>query len=65
MIGTSSGLVKQNKLTNDRTFYLKTNSGLPDNNIESIAVDSLGNVWLGTFTGFSLNLMVRIGLNMI
>ena len=37
--GTDGGVVKFNKITGEKTFYNRSNSGLPDNNIYSIAID--------------------------
>lgn len=47
-IGTWGGLVKLNKNTEQTTFYNRANSGIPDNHILSLAIDSSNNVWLGT-----------------
>ncbi len=47
-IGTQGGLVKHNKKTWIKTYYNKGNSGLPENWVWSIAVDSSGNKWIGT-----------------
>ncbi len=47
-IGTDYGLSVYND-TNWTTYYT-SNSGIPDNNIRAIGFDSLGNVWVGTFT---------------
>ena len=33
------------------TFYNRSNSGLPDNRVIALAVDSAGNKWIGTFGG--------------
>lgn len=52
-VGTSGGLVKINKLTNSSIFYNITNSGLPGNHVYSIAIDSLGNKWIGTGNGLA------------
>ena len=48
-VGTSGGLVKIDQMSNSTNFYNKGNSGLPDNNISSIAIDETGNKWIGTF----------------
>lgn len=48
-VGTSGGLVKLNKNTGSSIFYNKLNSGLPDNSVESIAIDNSGNKWIGTW----------------
>jgi len=46
-VGTTVGLVKINKTSGETDFYTKDNSGLPANNIISLAVDSSGNKWIG------------------
>ncbi|MCP3925077.1 MAG: two component regulator propeller domain-containing protein, partial [Desulfobacterales bacterium] len=33
--------------------YNTSNSGLPDNNITSIAIDISGNIWFGTINGIA------------
>ena len=50
-VGTNGGLVKLNKLTGETIFYNKSNSGLPDNDVISIAIDESGNKWIGTIGG--------------
>lgn len=50
-IGTIGGLVKLNTISGIRTFYNTNNSGLPNNQINSIALDSSGNKWIGTNKG--------------
>jgi len=50
-VGTRGGLLKINTTTSETTFYDKTNSGLPDNHVTSIAFDSTGNAWVGTWNG--------------
>ena len=47
-IGTNSGLVKINKITEETTFYHTWNSSLPDNQIKALAIDKSGNIWIGT-----------------
>lgn len=48
-VGTEySGLVKIDRKTGKEEFYNHSNSGLPYNEISSIAVDSGGNVWIVT-----------------
>ena len=32
-------------------FIIQSNSGLPDNNVSSIAIDGSGNKWIGTWGG--------------
>ena len=50
-IGTNGGLVRIDRITENVFFYNKGNSGLPDLVVRSIAIDSEGNKWIGTFTG--------------
>ena len=50
-IGTDVGLVRINKATGSTTFYNTANSGLPNNNIYAIAIDSNGDKWIGTLFG--------------
>lgn len=47
-IGSEGGLVKLNKNTEEITCYNRANSGIPDNHILSLAIDSVNNIWLGT-----------------
>jgi hypothetical protein len=47
-IGTGGGLVEFDKTTETLTFYNATNSGLPDNWVNSIAIDGSGTKWIGT-----------------
>lgn len=46
-IGTTGGLVKLNNVTEEFYVYTNYNSGLPLNSISCLAVDSLGNKWIG------------------
>ena len=48
-IGTGRGLAKFDGTT--WTFYTTSNSGLPNNYVQSIAIDGLGNKWIGTQGG--------------
>ncbi len=50
-IGTDGGLIKLNILTNEKVFFNKTNSGLPDNSVHCFAVDESGNIWSGGQNG--------------
>ena len=51
-VGTAGGgLVKIDKTTGIALFYNKANSGLPDNYVNSIAIDGAGNKWIGTMWG--------------
>ncbi len=47
-VGTSGGLVKIDKTTGNTIFYNHVNSGLPDNYVGEIAIDSSGTKWFGT-----------------
>ncbi len=47
-IGTTNGLVKLDKTTGEETDYNTSNSGLPGNEITSVAVDENGIKWIGT-----------------
>ncbi len=49
--GTQGGLVSIDETTGETIFYNKANSGLPDNQINSIVIDNLGNKWIGTYQG--------------
>ena len=48
-VSTGGGLVKFNGTT--WTVYNTTNSGLPSNNVKSIAIDGAGNKWIATDAG--------------
>ena len=50
-VGTSAGLVKLNTVDGRTIFFNKTNSVLPENTINAIAIDSSGNKWFGTNYG--------------
>ena len=46
------GLIRFNKTTEQFTYFYHANANLPDNHIRDIAIDSSGNVWVGTqFSG--------------
>lgn len=47
-IGTSTGLVKLDKTTGSSTIYKTSNSELPNNVVNSIAIDQNGIKWIGT-----------------
>lgn len=51
--GTSAGLIKIDKNTHEEILYNHTNSGLPNNDIYSLAIDGAGNKWLGTAGGMA------------
>jgi len=50
-VGTWSGLVKLNTITEQKTYYDKTNSGLPDLDVISVNIDTQGIIWIGTRFG--------------
>lgn len=50
-IGTNGGLLKLNRETGEKIYYNKANSGLPDNNVNSIILDSLGTLICATNKG--------------
>jgi len=50
-VGTNGGLLNINKISEDELFYNRSNSGLPDNYVTSIEIDSEGTKWIGTFRG--------------
>jgi len=52
-IGTTGGLVKLNMLTGEKVNYNRGNSGLPNNYVRVIAIDSQGNKWIGTDRGLA------------
>jgi ligand-binding sensor domain-containing protein len=43
------------------TVYKTSNSGLPDNDVKSIAIDAQGNKWIGTWREGLRNLMEQDG----
>ena len=45
------GLTRLNKATGEMVFYNKANSGLPYNDILALAIDTQGNIWVGTDGG--------------
>ena len=47
-IATHGGLVKFIKQSEKIEYYNRANSGIPDNFVNSLAIDSTGNVWTGT-----------------
>ena len=50
-VGTTAGLAKISKVTGRTVFYNKANSGLPDNDVHSVMLDSGGRAWIGTGHG--------------
>ena len=50
-IGTKGGLLNLNKTTGNITLYNRSNSGLPYNWVNSIAIDGSGNKWMGSYEG--------------
>ena len=54
-IGTQrGGLVMIDTLTDTTVFYNHANSGLPDNDVTTIAIDASGNKWIGTGGGLAV-----------
>ncbi|MEG8947938.1 T9SS type A sorting domain-containing protein [Rosettibacter firmus] len=53
-VGTTGGLFNVNMFTGEKVYYIKTNSGLPDNWVYAIAIDSEGNKWIGTGGGLAV-----------
>lgn len=49
--GGERGLMRVNTLNDERIFYDKLNSGLPNNFVRSLSVDASGNKWIGTDEG--------------
>ncbi|MEJ2104917.1 MAG: two-component regulator propeller domain-containing protein, partial [Ignavibacteriaceae bacterium] len=52
-ICTDGGLVKLNKLTGEKIFLNKANTGLPSNEIKCLAIDDNGIKWIGTQYGLA------------
>ncbi len=48
-VGTGVGVVRFDKATGDMTFHNRSNSMLPSDNILALAVDELGNLWIGAY----------------
>ncbi len=48
---TNGGVVRYDMLTEQTTFYNRGNSGIPINEVFSIAIDAQGTRWLGTKIG--------------
>jgi ligand-binding sensor domain-containing protein len=47
-IATDGGLVKMHKTTEEKTFYNRANTGLPDNHIRGLAKDINGDIWVAS-----------------
>ena len=47
------GLVRLDRSTGEMVFYNRVNSGLPDNDVNAIAIDAQGNKWIGTSNGLA------------
>ncbi len=47
-IGNLTGLVRINKATQERSFYNKTNSPIPDETVNDIVIEPSGAVWIAT-----------------
>ncbi|PIP76684.1 MAG: hypothetical protein COW85_12920, partial [Ignavibacteria bacterium CG22_combo_CG10-13_8_21_14_all_37_15] len=50
-VGTTGGLIKLDKSSGEKTLYNKGINGFPDNYINTITIDSVGNKWIGTKNG--------------
>jgi len=48
-LATNGGVIKINQITRDFTKYTKENSGLPSNEVETIAVNQQSAKWIGTY----------------
>lgn len=48
-IGSGTGIVKFNKITNSKIFFDKTTCPIVENNVSSIAIDHSGTKWFGTW----------------
>ena len=46
-IATNAGLYMIDKVSGESTCYNNANSGLPGNFVTSVAIDSMGNKWMG------------------
>ena len=49
----AGGLARLNKATGEMILYNSANSGLPDNDVEALAIDAQGNKWIGTSGGLA------------
>lgn len=52
-VGTPGGLIRVDLATSQRTFYNRSNSGLPSNWVDDIALGGNGDVWVGTEQGLA------------
>ncbi len=52
-IGTETGLVLFNRLTNSTQFFREENSGLPNSTIKTISSAKSGKIWIGTDFGLA------------
>jgi ligand-binding sensor domain-containing protein len=50
----SYGMMRLNKTNGEKVFYTETNSELPSNYVNSIAVDNNGHKWIGTDEGLAM-----------
>ena len=48
----AGGLIKLDKTTEEITFFNHANSGLPHNDVYSLAIDG-SNIWIGTWGGLA------------
>jgi ligand-binding sensor domain-containing protein len=49
-MATNGGVVSIDKQTNVVSQFTKAKNGLPSNEVEGIAIDNAGNLWIGTYT---------------
>src|SRR3990172_2529261 len=45
------GLIELNKINGETVFFNRSNSGLPDNKVRAITIDTGGTKWIGTWGG--------------
>src|SRR3972149_3911388 len=51
-VGTfGGGLIKLNKINGETVFFNRSKSGLPDNKVRAITIDTGGTKWIGTWGG--------------
>ena len=56
--GTNGGLVKIDKTSGETTFYNRANSGLPDNEVYSIAINGRREQVIGYYIAVELRIVV-------
>lgn len=52
-VGTANGLVKINKSNGSKSYFNRANSGLPSNDIRTLAIDDNGTKWIATDNGIA------------